>query len=225
MTITQTYYLAHKARSKLGREAARADHNLRLLVGHANLLDNLMVELADAEREQERWFNQSVRGASPKAQDRHVQHPASQIVEEEEESSDDDIYDESSSDEDEDDFEEELRDIVMIPTATKAPTVTTKEVSSGDDMEEDDLEEDYAQLELVRTLSHSNTSPPPELVDESDSSDDEAGMPPSPPNAMLPMPAGKAEESLFEDAQKQEAKNYYLPGRTPLGSVSAVSVY
>ncbi|ROT36042.1 hypothetical protein SODALDRAFT_328423 [Sodiomyces alkalinus F11] len=63
MSITQTYYLAHKARAKLAYEASRADHDLRLLVGHANLLDSLMFELADAEREQESWFNQSVRGA------------------------------------------------------------------------------------------------------------------------------------------------------------------
>src|ERR1700733_3561749 len=64
MSITQTYYLAHKARAKLAFEAGRSDHNLRLLVGHANLLDSLMLELADAEREQESWFNQSVRASS-----------------------------------------------------------------------------------------------------------------------------------------------------------------
>ncbi|KAH8661827.1 hypothetical protein BGZ61DRAFT_593629 [Ilyonectria robusta] len=54
MFITQTYYLAHKARVKLSSEAARADHDLRLLVSHANLLDSLMLELADTEREQEK---------------------------------------------------------------------------------------------------------------------------------------------------------------------------
>lgn len=48
MSITQTYYLAHTARGKLSHEAAQADHNLRLLVGHANLLDSLMLELAEA---------------------------------------------------------------------------------------------------------------------------------------------------------------------------------
>ena len=73
MSITQTYFLAHKARAKLSNEAARPDHNLRLLVGHANLLDSLMLDLAEAEREQESWFNQSVRGAAPKAEERHVQ--------------------------------------------------------------------------------------------------------------------------------------------------------
>jgi hypothetical protein len=64
MSITQTYYLAHKVRAKLSYEAARPDHDLHLLVGHANLLDSLMLELADAERQQERWFNQSVSGAA-----------------------------------------------------------------------------------------------------------------------------------------------------------------
>ena len=73
MSITQTYYLAHKARGKLSSEAARPDHNLRLLVGHANLLDSLMLELAEAEQEQETWFNQSVKKASKPAEPRHIQ--------------------------------------------------------------------------------------------------------------------------------------------------------
>lgn len=59
MSVTQTFFLAHTARAKLSREASRGDHNLRLLVGHANMLDTLMLDLADAERQQERWFNQS----------------------------------------------------------------------------------------------------------------------------------------------------------------------
>src|ERR1700759_4741980 len=63
MSITQTYFLAHSARGKLSKEAARADPDLRLLVGHANILDSLMLDLANAEQEQERWFNKSVSGA------------------------------------------------------------------------------------------------------------------------------------------------------------------
>merc|ERR1712230_277093 len=73
MSLTQTYYVASTARSKLGREASRADHNLRLLVGHANLLDQLMVDLADAEKEQEAWFNQTVQKASKPEQPKHIQ--------------------------------------------------------------------------------------------------------------------------------------------------------
>ena len=37
MSITQTFYLAHKARGKLSSEASRQDHNLRLLVGKSDI--------------------------------------------------------------------------------------------------------------------------------------------------------------------------------------------
>ena len=71
MSITQTYFLAHSARGKLSREAARADHDLRLLVGHANMLDSLMIDLANAEQEQERWFNKSLSGAREEEEIKH----------------------------------------------------------------------------------------------------------------------------------------------------------
>jgi len=207
MSITQTYYLAHKARAKLSREAAQPDHDLRLLVGHANLLDSLMLELAEAEREQERWFNQSVRGANkPKASNRHIQW-ADKVVEE---AVDEEEYDSDSSDSDSDfDYED---DIEMAAPATPKPVV-------DDDIMGDDLEEDYAQLELVRTPSHSSS--PPELVDhDSESSDDEA-MPPSPADAELPLPAKEDKETEQEDSLFEE--EYYQ--RTPAGLVSAITVY
>lgn len=213
MSITQTYYLAHKARAKLSREAAQPDHDLRLLVGHANLLDSLMLELADAEREQERWFNQSVRGAS-NTQDRRVQW-ADQTIEEE--------YESDSSDSSDYDSDEE--DIEMSNTATAIPTKpVTVTISQVDDMEEDDLEEDYAQLELVRTPSHSNS--PPDLVehDFSDSSDDES-MPPSPPQPVLnDFDEKDAKKQSQQDDQIYE-DDFYLPSRNPARLVSAISVY
>ncbi|KAI8677151.1 hypothetical protein NCS56_00604600 [Fusarium sp. Ph1] len=221
MSITQTYYLAHKARAKLSREAAQPDHDLRLLVGHANLLDSLMLELADAEREQERWFNQSVRGASPQ-QDRHVQW-ADNIVEEE----DEDDYDSDSSDSD--DYDSEDEDIEMAnatPIKAMSPRITNVELD--EDMEEDDLEEDYAQLELVRTPSHSNS--PPELVDhDSDSSDDDS-MPPSPPQPILSFNEKDTKEQSQKQQQQDESdsfydEEYYLPPRNPARLVSAISVY
>jgi hypothetical protein len=204
MSITQTYYLAHKARAKLSREAAQPDHDLRLLVGHANLLDTLMVELADAEREQERWFNQSVRGASTQ-KERHVKF-TEQIVEEEE-------YDSDSSDEE---YDEDKEDIVMVNTpATPLET-------------EDDLEEDYEELGLVRTSSHANS--PPELVDEYDSSEDES-MPPSPPQPTVGLSnSGKEEKTEGEEQQEQSQQmlydeTYYLPRNTPASLFSAITVY
>ncbi|KAF5521105.1 hypothetical protein CGCA056_v007120 [Colletotrichum aenigma] len=231
MSITQTYYLAHKARAKLSSEAARADHDLRLLVGHANLLDSLMLELADAEREQESWFNQSVRGAT-KSEERHVQW-ADTIVEDPENDWDASDSDDSSVSSDDDYDEEddiEMADTVSLrrmPSGSASPRTTTVSVSEDYDMEEDDLEEDYAQLELVRTPSHSSSSSPPELEHDSDISDDES-MPPSPPNAVLTFSEKEAKEEISQQQQQDGAfysEGYYLPPRNPTRLVSAISVY
>ena len=43
--------------------ASDSDNDLRLLVGHANLLTSLMIDLANAELEQERLVNTSASGA------------------------------------------------------------------------------------------------------------------------------------------------------------------
>ncbi|KAK7422408.1 hypothetical protein QQX98_001687 [Neonectria punicea] len=219
MSVTQTYYLAHKARAKLSREAAQPDHDLRLLVGHANLLDSLMLELADAEREQERWFNQSVRGAS-NSKDRHVQWADSAIAEEDEAE-----YDSDSSDSDDYDSEDEDVEMTNAVSARVLPAkAITPQISHVDDMEEDDLEEDYAQLELVRTHSHSTS--PPELVehDYSDSSDDDS-MPPSPPQPAI---ADFDEKDAKKQSQQEEQiyeEGFYLPARNPARLVSAITVY
>lgn len=220
MSITQSYFLAHKARAKLSREAAQPDHDLRLLVGHANLLDSLMLELAEAEREQESWFNQSVRGASPAkaTQDRHVQW-ADRIEEETEEQ-----YDSGSDSSDsEDDYDVE-DDVEMTNAPATLRPVPAPVAARDDEMEEDDLEEDYAQLELTRTTSHS--SPPPELVDhDSESSDDESAMPPSPPQPLLSYSEKEAKESEQEESSSFYQEGYYLPPRNPARLVSAISVY
>ncbi|KAK4241664.1 hypothetical protein C8A03DRAFT_12034 [Achaetomium macrosporum] len=239
MSIAQTYFLAHKARAKLSYEAARPDHNLRLLVGHANLLDSLMLELADAEREQESWFNQSVRGASQHtSEEKHIQW-ADTIVEEPEQDwhaedaeldsddSDSDSYSDLSDDED-----MEMADAVSlrrIPSNTMLPHKVDYGYNEEDDYDMDD-EEDYAQLALQRSRSHSTSpSSPPELDDDSDSTEDES-MPPSPPTALIP---------AFEEPQKRSSTTttatdpidktapyeggYYLPPQG--GLISAISVY
>lgn len=203
MSITQTYYLAHKARAKLSREAAQPDHDLRLLVGHANLLDTLMLELADAEREQERWFNQSVRSAAPKKSS-HIQW--ADRIEEAEEEFDDDSSDSGSDSSDDDDVED---DVIMAERRAEA-----------EEMMEDDLEEDYAQLELVRTPSHSN-SPPELFIDHDSESSDDDSMPPSPPSAQVLTLSEKA----VAQASEQEGSFYDDDYYRPTGLVSAVSVY
>ncbi|EPE10128.1 hypothetical protein F503_05223 [Ophiostoma piceae UAMH 11346] len=200
MSITQTYFLAHKARAKLSSQAARSDHNLRLLVGHANLLDTLMLELADAEREQESWFNQSVQQSSAPAPqdktDRRVQW-ADTIIEEPEEDwqaedadndsasdatsdsfsdSDDDIYEEDDDEDSSSSLDEDDLMADAAPLRRVESKVEVEEVETDDDAEFDDEAQD-AHLSLTRSASHTSISTslhmssPPELVIEEDSDD------------------------------------------------------
>lgn len=172
MSLTMTYSVASTARTKLGREAQRADHDLRLLVGHANLLDTLMVELADAEREQEAWFNQSVKKASKPEEPRHIQWIDTIAEQDEEDDSDlesddgSDIYDEDA----------ELFSI-QVPSRIRSPPI---EVSSqeieDEDMDSDEEFDDDLALTRVRSNQHS----PPELTLDSDSDSEDESMPSSP---------------------------------------------
>jgi hypothetical protein len=149
MSITQTYYLAHTARKKLTREASRADHDLRLLVGHANLLDSLMFDLADAEREQERWFNQTVSGATKvSSNDRHIQWASTSTVVEEPEDWEEDTSDldsdVSDSDSDDSDFDES-EFVINTPVRRRSPSPVAP-------FHEDFLEEDDAQTRISSTM-------------------------------------------------------------------------
>jgi hypothetical protein len=171
MSLTQTYYIAASARSKLGKEACRADHNLRLLVGHANLLDSLMVELQDAERQQEAWFNQTMAKASKAEEPRHIQWA-------------DSIAEDSDEEEDSDSESECDEDFDMLPMPRhimQAPVqISTMEIDEDDEEFYDDMEDD-SDLALTRVSSQSQS--PPELTFEEDSYDDL--LPASPPNASL----------------------------------------
>ena len=175
MAYTQTFQLAQRARGKLQKEASQHDHNLRLLVGHANLLDNLMVALADAEREQEQWFNEVVRGSI-----------AAEDEEEEEEEESRDWpeqcyegqgwlavdYSDSESEEDsesEADSDEEMEDVqYTMPRLLRKPShyslssyfQTTIGVSEVDEYDED-FEDEDGLYPLTRASSHGS---PPQLV-------------------------------------------------------------
>lgn len=207
MSITQTYFLAHSARGKLSKEASRADHDLRLLVGHANMLDHLMIDLANAEQEQERWFNKSVSGAS-EAEEEQAKKATETIVEEPEadweaEDAADDTDDDSTYDEEE-----------------SSAVITSTEVDS--DMEEDD--EQDSELALTRTPSRHS---PPELSHDSDSESEDEHMPPSPPQPTIAAFSEKQRQAIattsFYDSkdttlseQEQQAfvqEGYYLPTR------------
>lgn len=196
MSLTQTYYVAHTARAKLSKEAARGDHDLRLLVGHANLLDGLMLDLANAEREQESWFNQTVSSNVKAEEPKHVQW-ADTIPEELEEAVEEEFYAEDSDSESESDDEEEM-DFAQPMQARKVsqPTrIVTSEVDEDEDMEDDEYDDNLA---LTRTSSHAPLSPPELLHEDSDSESDDDSMPPSPPQTEIPLDA-------FSQAQRKEA--------------------
>ena len=203
MSLTQTYRVAATARSKLGSEAGRPNHRLRHLVGHANLLDSLMLELEDAERQQEQWFNETVENATahptstasipPTGESlQHVRWTDTEVEDPDEdaadEDDDDDISSDSSVDYDED-AEEILAQIPLVSIRSPPVKITTMEHPSSssndkldvdlevydedEDINFDDDEYDEAHA-LVRTNSHSN---PPELIHDDEtsasSSDDE----------------------------------------------------
>ncbi|KAF2852332.1 hypothetical protein T440DRAFT_467029 [Plenodomus tracheiphilus IPT5] len=200
MSLTQTYYIAASARSKLGKEASRADHDLRLLVGHANLLDSLMIELQDAERQQEQWFNQTMAKAS-KAEDRHIQW-ADSIAEEDE----DDYSDSDSESENEDDF-----DMITIPRRiAQAPVqITTMEIEEDDEDFYDDMEDD-TDLALTRVPSQSQS--PPELVFEEESDDE--SPPTSPPTSTFNL--SDKEALLTTSFYEPKSQSGYLANDHPL---------
>ena len=222
MSLTQSFYLAHSARRLLAKEAAKADHDLRRLVGHANLLDGLMIDIADAEREQESWFNQSVNGAAKAEEPKRTVQWADTVSETavEDESDEEREWDADSSDEESD--EEEIDSAKPISLRRPAPTTTTVTEVEDEDMEDDD--ENDANLALTRTPSAS----PPELMHEdSDSSEDES-LPPSPPALKTPIDSFSEKErqaiatTSFYESQtsltpsEQESffdEGYYLPQR------------
>ena len=189
MSVTQTYFLAHSARGKLSKEASRSDHNLRLLVGHANLLDSLMLDLASAEQEQEQWFTKSV-------------SQSEEVVEEPEE--DWEAEDADDSDSDAESVEE------------AAQEYQSRNEDDEEDFEEDD-EEDYAQLALTRTASRHEA--PPELSSDSESDSEDDSMPPSPPSATIasfPEHQLKADKDSSLSESQQQAfieEGFYLPSR------------
>jgi hypothetical protein len=235
MSVTQTYYLAHTARGKLSSEAARADHNLRLLVGHANLLDSLMLELAEAEQEQESWFNQSVKKAAKTTEEpKHIQWADTIVEDPEEDWQADDAASDSSDDSDYDSEDEDMEMEAAVASVVQQAQTIISQVSVEEDEEYEDDEEDNEGLSLHRIASHA--AYPPELDHDSDSSEDEA-MPPSPPSDTLPSFSEKqaiattsyyAKSSPSIPPSEQQAffeEGFYLPPRGNPSLISAISVY
>ncbi|EPS40432.1 hypothetical protein H072_5723 [Dactylellina haptotyla CBS 200.50] len=214
MSITQTFYLAHKARGKLSSEAAKSDHDLRLLVGHANLLDRLMLHLQTAEREQDAWFNAMVRGNSTEEDESNFMDPISEEEEEEEETigslAQDYPESESSDEETDDDSDWESGHFGATPRPNFDYSKTVIDVDEVE-VDEDFEEEDDGFYALRRTSSHAPMSPP-ELIEDDDS--DSESFPPSPPQPTL------ADPLFYEPKSKKSSSTsrYYDSESTILES-------
>ncbi|KAI9673402.1 MAG: hypothetical protein M1817_002864 [Caeruleum heppii] len=241
MSIMQAYSLAQTARVKLAREASRADHDLRLLVGHANILDGLMLELAEAEQDQERWFNQTVKGASSEEPRHHIQWADTVIEDPEDDWAIEDADSDSSDDDDEYDEDEEMSVAAPVPVR-RAPSppfkVSVSATELSDDEEEDEEDEDYNELTLVRTSTSSHQ--PPELLDDSEGESEDESMPPSPPQPNLDLSEQDrkaiATTGFYQDLQKPSPadpalspkdqtsffdEGYYLPQRQATTMIDA----
>ena len=252
MSVTQTYYLAHTARGKLSSEAGRGDHNLRLLVGHANLLDSLMLDLAAAEREQESWFNQSVKKAAAGSKASKPEEPkpiqwVDTVVEDPEEDWQvEDVDDSSDSDSeyysDEEDVEMPTTGVASLQRVVASHPVVATETVVDDEEYDEDAEGEFG-FELQLTRSHSeNKLAPPELDHDSDDSSEDESMPPSPPSTALPSFSEKQHQEIATTAYYSKSHNhqssippsdqqaffdegFYLPQRTQPGLISTISVY
>lgn len=222
MTITQTYFLAHTARGKLSSEAARSDHNLRLLVGHANLLDFLTLDLQEAEREQDAWFEKTVADARKPTEPKRVQWSDRvaadaqnlDIPDSSDDEEDSDADSDASDDEDDEDVYAEANAVTMqvSPRRAKSPAPVFEEDDEDEDMY-DDEEQDNTELSLTRVASrssHASISPPPELVhDHSDSSDSDEEEEEDETSPVLPavapvLPIPQANKDMMMSQQQRQ---------------------
>lgn len=112
LNLLQTAFLAHKAQDKLFKEAAKGDHDLRLLVGHASMLNFITLDLANAEKEQTRWLSRSPHSArgDEKPEQEHIE-----TIVEDPEGEWEAMYTNSFDGDSESDEEEQLRS-TTVPT-------------------------------------------------------------------------------------------------------------
>ncbi|KAK4956417.1 hypothetical protein LTR10_005941 [Elasticomyces elasticus] len=213
MSLTTIYYTASTARSKLGREANRSDHNLRLLVGHANLLDSLMIELSTAEREQEAWFNQSLSRASKPEQPKHIQW-LDEVAEADE---DEDLESDDGSDYDDD--AEQL--FASIPVGRmRTPPVQIDSMEVDEEEEDSDVDEEFDDEHALQRVPSSKHSPPEllECCDDDDSSDSEdESMPSSPESQSFELDEKNREAittTAFYDPKAQHGLEHYIVQQT-----------
>ncbi|KAF5097135.1 hypothetical protein D0Z03_001481 [Geotrichum reessii] len=145
MSMAETYFLASKAQSKLTHEASKNNHNLRMLVSHANLLDNLMESLSKKKMLPETPLKQTY-----STQYSYNMSHFSTIHEEDEDEEDEEEEEEDySEDEYSEDEEFESKPYKQMPTLDDYSKLTPNmhdhevqvvEINCDDEDEDDDYE-------------------------------------------------------------------------------------
>lgn len=165
MSLAQTYILASKVRSKLMKEAAQPNSRLRVLVGQANMLDNLMdyidtessrrnTEKEDLKRRDELSIENRVKFSVPDAPS-HRRNEQTSIVE----------YEIDSDSESDEDFSESDGE-------SESDLDSESDLSTDSDIEEVDLgvENGLARIQSFRSLPYFDVTltSVEEVSDESD---------------------------------------------------------
>lgn len=186
MPIAETYFLASKARSKLSREASRHDHNLRVLVSHANLLDNLMDSLAEKRRAGIQSTIAATKASNKHATFAELPKPdrssavASSVAAYEEDdetyysSSSDDEYEYYGEEEEDDDDEEEyhFQEVTpkkvfrSLPTVDEDPIDETDAPTLSYSSEEEESDGESEELASVASAKRPLKSGKPAKVEE-----------------------------------------------------------
>lgn len=159
MSMAETYFLASKAQSKLTHEASKSNHNLRMLVSHANLLDNLMESLSKKKMVPETPLKQTYSSQYSY----NVSH-FSTIHEEDEEEEEDYSEDDYSEDE-----EFESKPYKQMPTIDDYSKLTPNmhdhevqviEINCDDEDDDDDYDDTNSSVisspESIPSLSYSS---------------------------------------------------------------------
>jgi hypothetical protein len=146
MAVTQTSMIAHQAREKLAKEARCPDHNLHRVVCHANLLDTLIFDLAQAEDEQGSYLNKRTSGARKPTRKSKTEKWAQVVMETLEEESGSEDEKELSEDDDSSDEEFEYRENKASEKANGIVIAPPEEQDGANE-----LQEEHARLALERT--------------------------------------------------------------------------
>jgi hypothetical protein len=157
MSVRETYTLAHTAQCKLHLAVNRPDRNWRFIVGHAVVLDTLMLRIVEMEEETEKSAHASevkFKGVGKSNYQPHKPSPLSGGQSKARRSPPPPKRDENSSEEEEEEEEEIYEDeagedlgLMRFPSgSTRPPQPPPDLIPSDDDSSSSDEDEEMAKM-------------------------------------------------------------------------------